>query len=266
MGTSIPKFAAKDDVVEICAALDEAGCVVIEDMIDPASLAAIRSDLAANIEGAYYSDNDKPEDFYPAKTQRLIGIMKKLPSIREQIIHPVTTALCQHHLGENCERFQLHASSALVVGPGARDQILHREEDPFDYFDVPRPNLVIASMAAISDFTADNGGTLLVPGSHKWEAGREAKPEEVVAAEMKAGSMLFWLGGTLHGAGSNITDGWRQGIILSYSLAWLRQEENVYMNLDSDTIKELSPEIQDRLGFTMHDESLGFFDPGIRLS
>jgi ectoine hydroxylase-related dioxygenase (phytanoyl-CoA dioxygenase family) len=118
-------------------------------------------------------------------------------------------------------------------------------------------------MAAISDFTADNGGTLLVPGSHKWDAERVASPNEIVAAEMKAGSMLFWLGGTLHGAGANVTETWRQGVILSYSLGWLRQEENQYMNLSDDAIKSLSPELQDRLGISMHG-SLGFYDPTIR--
>ena len=42
----------------------------------------------------------------------------------------------------------------------------HREEDLFPYFPVPRPNLILATMWAMSDFTVDNGGTrpfVLVP-------------------------------------------------------------------------------------------------------
>ena len=64
-------------------------------------------------------------------------------------------------------------SAALEIGPGARDQILHREEDLFRFFPVPRPNLILASIWAISEFTPENGGTLLVPGSHRWDASRE---------------------------------------------------------------------------------------------
>ena len=47
------------------------------------------------------------------------------------------------------------------VGPGARDQILHREEDLFPYFPLPRPNLVLATMWAMTDFTVDNGSQCL---------------------------------------------------------------------------------------------------------
>jgi ectoine hydroxylase-related dioxygenase (phytanoyl-CoA dioxygenase family) len=84
-------------------------------------------------------------------------------------------------------------------------------------------------MWAITDFRSDNGATLLVPGSHKWGKDREPKDEEIPSAEMSAGSVLYWLGGTLHGAGANVSNDWRYGVILTYSLGWLRQEENQYL-------------------------------------
>ena len=262
MPAEIPKFDISEDPSIISAGLDEAGCAVIENVLETDQLANIEADLEARLGSAYFSEQDDPEDFYPGKTKRLVGLMKKLPSVRPLTVHPLTNALCDHHLGKNCEHYQLHVGTALVVGPGAREQLLHREEDPFDYFPVPRPNMIMASMFAISDFTADNGGTLLVPGSHKWQADRVANPDEIVPAEMKAGSVLFWLGGTLHGAGSNITDTWRKGVILTYSLGWLRQEENQYMYLDEQMVKELSPELKQRIGITMHG-SLGFFDGSV---
>jgi ectoine hydroxylase-related dioxygenase (phytanoyl-CoA dioxygenase family) len=118
-------------------------------------------------------------------------------------------------------------------------------------------------MAALTEFTADNGGTLLAPGSHRWQQGRVAEDSETVPAEMPQGSMLFWLGGTLHGAGANITQDWRHGVILSYSLGWLRQEENQYLNLPDDVLADLSDELKDRIGVTMHG-SLGLYDPRVR--
>ncbi len=262
--SEIPRFTAGDDVSAMIAGLQAAGCAVVEGAVKPEPLAAIKSELKLTLDGAYYSDQDNPEDFYPAKTKRLVAIMEKLPAVRPLIIDPLTTAICDDHLGSNCADYQLHAASALVVGPGAREQMLHREEDPFDFFPVPRPNLIMASMIAVTDFTAANGGTLLVPGSHQWPADRVATPDEIVAAEMPAGSILYWLGGTLHGAGSNITDGWRQGVILTYSLGWLRQEENQYMDLSDATLKALSPELKTRLGIKMHGSALGFYDPAVR--
>ncbi len=115
-------------------------------------------------------------------------------------------------------------------------------------------------MWAVTDFTADNGGTLLVPGSHRWSQGRKPQPDELVPAEMPAGSMLIWLGGTLHGAGENRTNEWREGVILTDSLGWLRQEENQYLDVPRGLAETLSPEVRTQIGLDVHG-SLGFFDP-----
>ena len=148
------------------------------------------------------------------------------------------------------------------MAPGARKQVLHREEDPFTFFPLPRPNIIVASMWAVSDFRADNGATLLVPGSHRWPADRKAAPGEVVNAEMPAGAVLFWMGGTLHGAGENTSEDRRYGVILTYSLGWVRQEENQYLNVPPGRVAELSPETRRMVGFDMY-AGLGFYDPSV---
>ena len=182
-------------------------------------------------------------------------------------MNPVVEQLCGRHLLPNCSKYHLNVSGALEVGPGARDQILHREEDLFPYFPLPRPNLVLATMWAMTDFTVANGGTQLVPGSHRWEAGRTAEPDEVVRAEMPAGSVLVWLGGTLHGAGANVTENsWRRGIILTYALGWLRQEENQHVSMPLAEALALPQDVQSRIGFGMdYENSLGFYDPSVVL-
>ncbi|MEO2176854.1 MAG: phytanoyl-CoA dioxygenase family protein [bacterium] len=65
-----------------------------------------------------------------------------------------------------------------------------------------------------------------MPGSHKWPGDRKVINEEIVEAEMPAGSVLYWTGGLLHGAGANTSQEWHYGVILTYSAGWLRQEEN----------------------------------------
>ena len=160
-------------------------------------------------------------------------------------MHPTIAALNDRHLLPNCSKWQLNVTAALEVGPGARDQILHREEDLFPYFPLPRPNLILATMWAMSDFTADNGGTQLVPGSHRWAKDRTAEPDEVVRAEMPAGSVLVWAGGTLHGAGANVTEAdWRYGVILTYTLGWLRQEENQHVSMPLADALALPPDVR----------------------
>jgi ectoine hydroxylase-related dioxygenase (phytanoyl-CoA dioxygenase family) len=72
-------------------------------------------------------------------------------------------------------------------------------------------------MWAVSDFAAESGATQQVPGSHRWPAGREPHDDEIVTAEMPRGSVLLWLGSTLHGAGASVAGAaTRHGMLLGY--------------------------------------------------
>lgn len=256
----IPVRSADERPEALAEDLDRHGCLVVTDAMSLDRADALRSELAPFMTTAKVAA-DEPEAFYPGLTRRVTALVGRSAITRELIVDPMSDHLARHHLGSSCEHHQLHVTAALEVGPGARRQILHREEDPFSFFPLPRPNLILASMWAVSDFTADNGGTLLVPGSHRWPADRSAEPEEIVSAEMPAGSVLYWLGGTLHGAGANVTDDeWRYGVILTYSLGWLRQEENQSLDVRADQVDSFSPELKQLTGHTMHG-SLGFYDP-----
>ena len=86
---------------------------------------------------------------------------------------------------------------------------------------------------------------------------------------MPAGSVLFWLGGTLHGAGANVTEAdWRYGIVLTYTLGWLRQEENQHLSMPLADALALPDDVRAMLGFDMDygDGGLGFYDPSVLLS
>ena len=74
---------------------------------------------------------------------------------------------------------------------------------------------MITALWALDDFTADNGATRIVPGSHLRRAG---KPEaaEAVPAEMPAGSVLLFSGRLYHGAGANTTGRPRLGVVIDY--------------------------------------------------
>ncbi|MEM7342032.1 MAG: phytanoyl-CoA dioxygenase family protein [Actinomycetota bacterium] len=262
----IPTFSANGSIDGLTDALGEAGCAVVTDVMSPETRDAIRSELEPAMAGAAVAD-DKPEDFYPGQTRRITALLARSATVADELTaHPISMTACDEFLLPNSEAgYQLHVTAALEVGPGARKQLLHREEDPFSFFPPPRPTMVVASMWAISDFRADNGATQLVPGSHLWPADRTATEHEVIQAEMPAGSVLYWMGGTLHGAGASTSDDWRYGIILTYSLSWLRQEENVCLDVPADRIEELSPEVRRLAGFNMFG-SLGFHDPSVHAS
>jgi Phytanoyl-CoA dioxygenase (PhyH) len=260
----IPRHSATDPFDDMVSALGHAGCLVVAGLADQPARSKVVAELASHLEAAPVKTDDDPTAFYPGLTQRVTALVARSAQVRELILHPTVTAICEHFLHPNApDGYQLHVTAALNVAPGARAQVLHREEDPFTIFPLPRPHLVVATMWAITDFRAENGATLLVPGSHRWSADRQPTPDEILAAEMPAGSVLFWLGGTLHGAGANVSDEWRYGVILTYSAAWLRQEENQYLDVPPDIAAKLSPELLLMLGYKMNG-ALGFHDPRVR--
>ena len=264
---SVPTLPAGTAPEQIARALDGAGCVVVTGLFDEAGRDSVRAELAPHMKAARVIEQDNPDAFYPGNTRRTSALVARSATAGQLVLDDTSLELCNRFLTPNGEfGFQLHVTAALEVGPGARRQVLHREHDSFTFFPHPRPNLIVASMWAVTDFRADNGATLVVPGSHRWPGDREATEDEVVAAEMPAGSVLYWLGGTLHGAGANTSNDWRYGVILTYSLGWLRQEENQYLDVPPEVARTLSPELCDIIGYKMH-RALGFsMDPvvGVR--
>jgi ectoine hydroxylase-related dioxygenase (phytanoyl-CoA dioxygenase family) len=58
---------------------------------------------------------------------------------------------------------------------------------------------MINCMWAVDEFTAENGATNIVPGSHKWERvgllpEREPVRDEITQGVMRAGSVLIYFG------------------------------------------------------------------------
>jgi ectoine hydroxylase-related dioxygenase (phytanoyl-CoA dioxygenase family) len=65
---------------------------------------------------------------------------------------------------------------------------------------------------------------------------------------------VIYLGSTIHGAGANTTvDRRRRGMHVSYVLGWLRTEENQYLSVPVDVVRELPRRAQELLGWAAHD-------------
>ena len=63
-------------------------------------------------------------------------------------------------------------------------------------------------------------------------------------------------------AGKNCSGEWRIGLIIHYSLAWLRQEENQYLGTSDSLLKNLPEDLLRLMGYTTGAYSLGFIDAG----
>ena len=117
---------------------------------------------------------------------------------------------------------------------------------------------MISFIWALSDFTADNGATRLVPGSHKWDRERTAERCDITQAVMPKGSVVIYYGSLLHGMGVNHASKPRTGLVSGFCVGWLRQEENQYLTCPPEVAKSLPVEVQQLLGYRSHSPILGW--------
>jgi ectoine hydroxylase-related dioxygenase (phytanoyl-CoA dioxygenase family) len=250
-----PDVDGTDAIVDCLTA---EGAVLVEAMVAPDVLAAVNAEAQPFVDAADPTMrhlNPAIQYFFGDKTRHVASLAAKSPTFAEEVlVHPVFAAVCDAVLLPSCARWQLNLGHLIARGPGAVRQILHRDEDVWVHVPRPHPELQVASMTALVDFSVDNGATRVVPGSHRWERGRAAEDHEVADALMPAGSTVIYLGSTLHGAGDNTTtDQWRHGLHVSFTLGWLRTEENNYLGTPPEAARRLSKRAQDILGYAVHD-------------
>jgi ectoine hydroxylase-related dioxygenase (phytanoyl-CoA dioxygenase family) len=274
--TKIARLLATDSPDEIAAELLNTGGVVIENLLDAATLDAVRADVRPLLDEAdpgIAHLNPGVAAFFGDRTKHVSGMAGKSKVFAtEAMCSPLLLEVCDRVLLPSCASYVLNLGHLMDRGPGAAQQWIHRDEDVWAHFPRPRPNLQVATVIALEDFTEDNGATCLVPGSHKWPIERRPEPEEVVKATMKAGSAVLYLGSTMHAGGANTTDDcWRPGIHLSYVVGWLRTEENNVLAVPPKVAKELPRRAQELLGYGVHDAiaiaggylgMVGMRDPG----
>ena len=186
--------------------------------------------------------------------------MVNLPSFREMLVNPLFLATGDAVLGANCKSWTFSASGMLAVQGHGDAQPLHRDDLIYEY--VPKgpgqPAYVMSTLFAISDFTAENGATQFVPGSHEWPLDREPTQDEVEQAVMPKGSIAIWLGSTLHGFGKNTTGQQRLGIPLTSCLGWLRQEENLYLSVPPEEAATYPEVLIQKIGYQQQGIGLGY--------
>ncbi|MBT6202378.1 MAG: phytanoyl-CoA dioxygenase family protein [Alphaproteobacteria bacterium] len=242
-----------DTPIDAIEAIVEAdGCVVIENLATDL-VARARDELETHIEGAPFG----PGNFHGEFAKNVEGLVGKSDAAHQLIIDDTVMALCDRFLRPNCVNYQVNYTGIMHLEPGVEAQEVHRDADMYP-FRHPSPTTILATMWAGTDFTKANGGTQVVPGSHRWEHGRKARPDEILYAEMPAGSILIYLGGVVHGGGANISNTKRTGISVQYSLGWLRQEENLHLAVPPELARTLPDRLARLCGYEFGGPFNGF--------
>ncbi len=256
--------------------LDEFGYCLVAEALSSTQVAAIRTRLEEQIAAERsLSVNHGNEAHTDATNSWVSMLINKGEVFREVAVNPKALALVEHILGPE---FLLSATDAHIVRPGGSPMGLHvdqwwlpREAPAGERRQVgiaTRKNIAVGSpdpvegpiwrpavcnvIYMISDFTEANGGTRIVPKSHRsghQPDGTVPHPYASVAAEGPAGTALVFEGRMWHAAGLNISNDARIGMPTYYCGPQFRQLSNFTFGTRREVLRGASPELLKLLGF-----------------
>ena len=271
----IERFRPDVPIGSLIEAIDRDGVAMVEDAIPPELLSSLNGEFDGLISAAQPGTPNHIEmliDFMGHKTIRIDGLPGKSKAFVDLLQHPLALEMADHYLLPSCLHYLLSTAQLIEIQNEETVQHLHRDDTawmrppiPNDRTVAPGPDAVqleVIVLYALCDFTAENGATRVVPGSHLWPDKRKPQEHEVVAAEMTAGSAIYYLGKTLHGGGPNQTqDQMRRALFLGFSLGWLRTKENFFISTPIEAVKEMPKRVQQLLGYETHG-GIGVVDVG----
>ena len=250
---AIARYQQDDDVELIVTALQDSGSVIIENVLSDAVLSGLSDDLRPEFdrEGHLYQN-----EFNGHQTLRVGGVTKYSAHFPTLLLHPTVLAIADAILKPHCEVYQVGSTTAIEILPGEDAQVLHADDACYPSHLLPF-EAQISALWALDDFTVENGATRVVPREMGVEKPEDASEEHVVQAVMPKGSVVIYLGSTIHGGGANRSDAPRKAVVNTYCLGWLRQEENQYLTLTKEQVAAQSDEMRRMLGFQAHGPYLG---------
>src|ERR1700741_318842 len=190
-GNSVDEAIVEADL----AALDRDGFVIWENLLTTDECQQIR-----DVVQPWLGPTGR-NSFEGRRTQRIYSVLSRTRVCDQVVDHPRVLAVLDRLLMPN---YLLSALQAINIQPGEAAQLAHHDDG---FYPVPRPRapLAAATIWAIDDFTADNGSTVLFPGSHRWGKRRPGPDDKSLPVVRPAGSCVLFVGSLWHCGGGNTT-------------------------------------------------------------
>ena len=233
--------------------LDEHGFCVVEDVLDESTVADVRRRLvrsAAESERRGMPTFIEGLDPNPSNV-RVFNLLDLDPVFVELIEHPVALGIARYVLDDD---YVISNFTANIAKPGSESMFVHSDLALV----LPEPWHAPWSLNVIwclDDAHVDNGATLFLPGSHRFERRSELPVNiraKMIPCEAPAGSVIAMEGRLWHTSGVNRTDDEERALLFGYySRSFIRPQWNFNVGLSEDTKRDLSPELGGLLGLNL---------------
>jgi ectoine hydroxylase-related dioxygenase (phytanoyl-CoA dioxygenase family) len=232
----------------------KAGFTIVEgavagDLIDALGEALARLERDLDVKPAM-------NGFEGHRTVRIYNLLAHGAPFDQIPVHASVLPIVEGVLDAGC---LISSLSSIAIDPGEIAQPIHAD-DMVIPLEKPHRPIVCNSMWALTPFTAANGATRLVPGSHRKPSPAYGGDYETIPAEMNAGDVLIWDGALWHGGGANNTASRRTGIAMNYCAGFIRQQENQQLGLPAGLVKTFSPRLKDLVGYGVYQGLIGHID------
>ena len=249
----IRHFTATDAIDSIVSELRETGVVIIDQLETEEVIDQFNNDLRPEFDRQGHLFQG---DFNGYKTLRVGAVTKYSRMFPRLLANEVVLGIAEAVLGTHCDVFQVGSTTAIEILPGESSQELHADDTCYPSH-LMQFEAQISVLWALDDFTEKNGATRVILKSDKPDHECEYETAPIYEAVMPRGSVVIYLGSTIHGGGANESDKPRKALVNTYCLGWLRQEENQYLSLDKEDVDQLSDPVRRLLGFQAHGPFLG---------
>lgn len=267
MDSIVPRLARPYDTAAMDAAFREEGAVVLSGAYSGEEcdtyVTQVQKYLAENPDEAEYAANSLLAQFQGDTSVTLHQLIGTVPSAADMVLHRDIVSAARRLLKPLSDTILLIIAEYMCRKPGAPRQELHRDTFSWRHAPYGENPIALSVMCAMSDFTAENGATWVVPGAH---TGSPLDPppdwSEAAQVEMAKGDALLFRQDLFHAGGANTTEAdERQILSCGFQVGWLRPVENSLLSVPPEKVAELPSELQELLGYS-HELVLGLYKGG----
>ena len=202
------------------------GCAIVAGVLSDSELGIIRSKLD-EIYDRQVTEIGGEENLREMNDVHIVRLLLAYDDYFLKLAtNPKVLAIVEKLLGDY---YIIAQQNGIINPPGLENyQVSWHRDLSYQHFVSSRP-LAISALFCLDDFSAETGGTHVLPGSHKSEAfpSQEFVEKNQYSVTAKAGSVLIFDSMLYHRSGSNRSAFKRRALNHLYTLPFLKQQISI---------------------------------------